>query len=150
MPDIATITYMTFLMVGTGTGTITYSKLCPIKDYPDFMNDVNTIDVTDLEHKMHVYARGLLDTGGDMAFTANYTLSDYQTVKALDDGTVKHLALYFGGNEAADGTITPTGSDGKWLFDGYVTAGIVGKGADESREMQIHVVPASDMTFSTT
>lgn len=92
---------------------------------------------------------GLLDTGGDMAFTANYSATDYQTIKTLDDGTDKDLAIWFGGTESGS-TITPTGSDGKWSFTGRVTVGIVGKGVDEAREMQIHVVPSSDMTFSIT
>lgn len=140
-------TYMTFLMQGTGTGTLTYADLVPIKDYPDFLNEVNTIDVTTLQNKMHVYINGLLDTGGDMVFTANYSGTDYQTVKALDDGKDKNLAIWFGGTES-NGVVTPTGSDGKWSFTGRVTVGIVGKGADEAREMQIHVIPSSDMTFS--
>lgn len=142
-------TYMTFLMLGTGDSTITYADLVPIKDYPDFMNEVNTIDVTTLQNSMHTYTAGLMDTGGDMAFTANYSATDYQTIKALDDGTDKNLAIWFGGTESG-GTITPTGSDGKWSFTGRVTVGIVGKGVDEAREMQIHVVPSSDMTFSIT
>lgn len=140
-------TYMTFLMQGSGTGTITYTDIVPIKDYPDFLNEVNTIDVTDLQNANHTYIFGLGDSGGDMAFTANYTATDYQTVKALDDGTVKHLALWFGGTESG-GTITPTGTDGKWTFDGMVKVGIVGKGVDEAREMTIHVVPSTDMVFS--
>lgn len=142
-------TYMTFLMLGTGDSTITYADLVPIKDYPDFMNEVNTIDVTNLQQSMHTYINGLLDTGGDMTFTANYTAADYQTVKNLDDGTDKNLAIWFGGTNSG-GTVTPTGSDGKWAFTGRVTVGIVGKGVDEAREMQIHVVPTSDMTFSIT
>ena len=138
-------TYMTFLM--TSTNGSTYSDLVPIKDYPDFMNEVNTIDVTNLQNAMHTYIMGLLDTGGDMAFTANYTATDYQTVKSLDDGTEKYLAIYFGGTNSG-GTITPTGVDGIWKFKGMVKVGIVGKGVDEAREMTIHVVPSTDMTFS--
>lgn len=138
-------TYMTFLMQSTN-GT-SYSDLVPIKDYPDFLNEVNTIDVTNLQNAMHTYIKGLLDTGGEMAFTANYTAADYQTVKALDDGTAKHLAIWFGGTKSGS-TITPNGVDGKWAFDGYVSVGIVGKGVDEAREMTIHVVPTTDMTFS--
>lgn len=87
------------------------------------------------------------DTGGSMDFTANYNVTDYQTVKALDDGTEKYLAIWFGGSESG-GTITPNGVDGKWSFKGQISVGIVGKGADEAREMQIHVVPTTDMTFS--
>lgn len=142
-------TYMTFLMLGTGDSTITYADLVPIKDYPDFLNEVNTIDVTNLQQAMHTYINGLLDTGGDMTFTANYSAADYQTVKALDDGTDKNLAIWFGGTHSG-GTVAPTGSDGKWAFTGRVTVGIVGKGVDEAREMQIHVTPTSDMTFSIT
>ena len=138
-------TYMTFLM--TSSNGSTYTDIVPIKDYPDFMNEVNTIDVTNLQNEMHTYIMGLLDTGGDMAFTANYTAADYQTVKALDDGTEKYLAIWFGGQKSG-GTITPTGVDGKWSFKGMVKVGIVGKGVDEAREMTIHVVPSTDMTFS--
>lgn len=138
-------TYMTFLMSSSNGST--YTDIVPIKDYPDFLNSVNTIDVTNLQNEMHTYIMGLLDTGGDMAFTANYTAADYQTVKALDDGTEKYLAIWFGGTKSG-GTITPTGVDGKWSFKGMVKVGIVGKGVDEAREMTIHVVPSTDMTFT--
>lgn len=138
-------TYMTFLMHSTNGST--YSDLVPIVDYPDFMNEVNTIDVTNLQNSMHTYIMGLLDTGGSMDFTANYDVSSYQAVKALDDGTAKHLAIYFGG-QIVGGAVTPTGVDGIWKFDGQVKVGIVGKGVDEARQMTIHVVPSTDMTFS--
>ena len=138
-------TYMTFLMQSSNGSS--YTDIVPIKDYPDFLNSVNTIDVTNLQNEMHTYIMGLLDTGGDMAFTANYTATDYQTVKALDDGTEHYLAIWFGGTKSGS-TVTPTGTDGKWSFKGMVKVGIVGKGVDEAREMTIHVVPSSDMTFS--
>ena len=44
-------TYMTFLMHSTNGST--YSDLVPIVDYPDFMNEVNTFDVTNLQNSMH-------------------------------------------------------------------------------------------------
>lgn len=138
-------TYMTFLMHSTNGST--YTDLVPIKDYPDFLNEVNTIDVTNLQNSMHTYTAGLLDVGGTMDFTCNYSATDYQTVKALDDGTEKYLAIWFGGTESG-GSITPTGVDGKWSFKGMVKVGISGKGVDEAREMIIHVVPCTDMVFS--
>ena len=137
-------TYMTFLMYKSGAS---YSDLVPIKDYPDFLNEINTIDVTNLQNANHTYIFGLGDTGGDMAFTANYDQSDYVTVKGLDDGTEKDLAIWFGGTDNG-GTITPDGAFGKWSFKGMVKVGIIGKGVDEAREMSIHVVPTSDMTFT--
>lgn len=138
-------TYMTFLMHSTDGSS--YTDLVPIKDYPDFLNEVNTIDVTSLQNSMHTYIAGLLDVGGTMDFTCNYSATDYQTVKALDDGTEKYLAIWFGGTESG-GTITPTGVDGKWTFKGMIKVGISGKGVDEAREMIVHVVPGTDMTFS--
>lgn len=138
-------TYMTFLMHSTD-GT-TWTDTVPIVDYPDFLNNVNTIDVTNLQNSMHTYILGLDDTGGAMDFTANYTATDYGTIKALDDGTTKHLAIWFGGTKVGS-TVTPNGVDGKWTFDGMVKVGIVGKGVDEARQMTIHVVPSTDMTFT--
>lgn len=138
-------TYMTFLMYKPSAGS-DYSELLPIKDYPDFLNDINTIDVTNLEQSMHTYILGLADTGGDMTFTANYIKSDYSAVKALE-GSIQDVALWFGGT-VSNTTVTPTGDDGKWSFKGYIKAGIVGKGVDEAREMQIHVAPTTDMTFA--
>ena len=138
-------TYMTFLMY-KASASADYTELVPIKDYPDFLNDINTIDVTNLEQSMHTYILGLADTGGDMTFTANYIKSDYTTVKALE-GDVHDFAIWFGGSVSGS-TVTPSGDDGKWAFSGYIKAGIVGKGADEGREMQIHIAPTTDMTFT--
>lgn len=138
-------TYMTFLMHSTDGST--YSDLIPIKDYPDYLNEVNTIDVTNLQNANHTYIFGLNDSGGSLDFTANYDQSDYQTVKGLDDGTEKYLAIWFGGVESG-GTISPDGADGKWAFKGMVKVGIVGKGVDEAREMTIHIVPTTDMVFT--
>ena len=143
---IAMNTYMSFLMQSSN-GT-TYTSICPIKDYPDFLNSVNTIDVTDLQSEMHHYIQGLLDVGGDMTFTANYRAVDYNTIKALA-GTEQYLGIWFGGT-ASGGTVTPSGADGKWNFKGFINVGIVGKGVDEAREMQIHVTPTTDMTFTFT
>lgn len=138
-------TYMTFLMKSADNGS-TYTDLCPIKDYPDFMNSVNTIDVTDLQNEMHTYIMGLLDTGGDMTFTANYDKANYTTIRGLA-GSEQYLAIWFGGTKSGS-TITPTGTDGKWSFQGLINVGLVGKGVDEAREMQIHVTPSTDMTFA--
>ena len=140
-----TNTYMTFLMYKASSSS-TYTELLPIKDYPDFLNDINTIDVTNLEQSMHTYILGLADTGGSMDFTANYIKSDYSAVKALE-GTEYDFAIWFGGTVSGT-TVTPVGDDGKWSFSGYVKAGIVGKGADDAREMQVHIAPTTDITFA--
>lgn len=138
-------TYLTFLMRSANSGS-TYTDIGPIKDYPDFLNELNTIDVTDLQSAMHRYILGLKDTGGEMTFTMNYIPATYQTLKGYE-GTVQYLAIYFGGTVAGT-TVTPTGTDGIWKFQAYIAVGIVGHGVDEAREMQLHVAPVSDMDFS--
>ena len=139
-------TYMTFLMQSTNGGS-SWTDLVPIKDYPDFLNEVNTIDVTNLQNANHTRIFGIGDNGDTMDFTANYVQDDYVKLRALDDGTEKDLAIWFGGTESG-GTVTPTGSDGKWSFKGMVKVGIVGKGVDEAREMTVHVAVSSDITFT--
>jgi hypothetical protein len=136
---------MTFLMKSADNGN-TYTDLVHIKDYPDFLNEVATIDVTDLQNAMHTYIMGLLYNGGDMAFTCNYTKTDYTTLKALA-GAEQYLAIWFGGS-ISGGAVVPSGTDGKWAFKGMVNVGIVGKGVDEAREMQVHVTPTTDMSFT--
>ena len=136
-------TYMTFLMKSADNGN-TYTDLVHIKDYPDFLNSINTIDVTDLQNSMHTYIMGLQDTGGDLTFTANYTKADYTTLSGLTGE--QYLAIWFGGS-VSGGSVVPSGSDGKWSFKGLVSVGLVGKGVDEAREMQIHVTPTTDMSF---
>ena len=138
-------TYMTFLMKSADNGN-TYTDLVHIKDYPDFLNEVATIDVTDLQNAMHTYIMGLQDTGGDMAFTCNYSKTDYTTLRGLV-GTEQYLAIWFGGSMSG-GSLVPSGSDGKWSFKGMVNVGIVGKGVDEAREMQVHITPTTDMSFT--
>lgn len=135
-------TYMTFLM--TSANGSTYTDLVPIKDYPDYLNEVATIDVTDLQNASHTYILGLGDTGGAMDFTANYTPANYYKCRQLDDGQEHYFAIYFGGTNSG-GTISPTGNDGKWTFKGMLKVGIVGKAVDEAREMTIHVVPTTDI-----
>lgn len=58
-------TYMTFLMYKPSASS-DYSELLPIKDYPDFLNDINTIDVTNLEQSMHTYILNVLGLHAEM------------------------------------------------------------------------------------
>lgn len=139
-------TYMSFLMHSTDGGS-TWTDLVPIKDYPDFLNNINTIDVTNLQNANRTRIFGIGDNGDSLDFTCNYDLADYQALRALDDGTEKDLAIWFGG-QIVGSTVTPTGVDGIWSFKGLLKVGVVGKGVDEAREMTVHIAVSSDMTFS--
>lgn len=135
-------TILTFLMKGTTSdGVTTYSKICPVKNYPDIIGEKEPIEVTDLESQERQYIPGLASSGA-MNFLANYTTTDYSTVKALA-GQELDLAVWFGGTISGS-TITPTGSDGKFAFKGYVDAYINGKGVNDPREFTIVVTKSSD------
>ena len=137
---MALSTYKSFLMKKSSS---TYSKLVDIKEYPDIEGSPEAIDATTLTDKAKVYVPGLIDQDS-LVFPANYDPTDYATLKALE-GTEVDLALWFGGTESA-GVVTPTGSDGKWEFSGYLSVHIKGSGTNEVRGMEISVLPTTPVT----
>ena len=139
-------TYKTFLMQGTGSGTLTYSKLADIKDYPDIGGAADFIDCSSLSNKMKVGVPGMQNSDA-MTFTMNYNPTVYTTLKALCDGETYHFAIYFGGTESG-GTVTPTGDDGKFTFDGIADIYVSGKGVNEAREMVFTITPTTEPVFS--
>ena len=143
---MAISSYKTFLMKGTGTGTITWSKLIDIKDYPDIGGDPETLETTTLSDAAQTFILGI-QSQESMSFTCNYTKTDYDTLKALE-GTELDLAIWFGAT-VSGGVATPDGSDGKFKFKGQVSVHITGKGVNEVREMTLAVVPSSVITEDT-
>lgn len=132
----------TFLMLGTtSSSTTTWSKIVDISSYPDIKSAPEDIDVSDLTHKHHLSVPGWFDDA-NMDFEAWFTPDDYQTVKALE-GDEQDLAIWFGGTESG-GTVTPTGSLGKFSFKGFVTVTLGGAGVDGARPMGIHINRTSD------
>lgn len=144
---MAISTYKVFLMKGTGTGTLTYTKLIDIKQFPDLGGAPENLETTTLSDKSRTYIPGIQEQES-MEFTANYTLADYLTVSALE-GQDLHLAVWFGGTES-QGVVTPTGSDGKFEFDGRITVSIPGGGVNEVIDMTITVTPTTPITQTAT
>lgn len=138
---MATSSYMSFLMHGTGTGTITYEKLCDIKEYPDIQGEPEMLETTTLSDKMQTFVPGVQANEGK-TFTANYDKTAYQALKALEGKTEKY-AIWLGGDEAADGTVTPTGSEGQFSFDGILSVRVAGAGVNAVRDMTITIAPTS-------
>ena len=132
-------TFQTYLMHSTDGST--WNKLIDITNYPDMRTAPEAIDVTTLSDPARCYIAGIMDNGGTMAFGANYTPENYAAVKALE-GTEQHLALWFGASQTGN-TYTPTGSNGKFAFDGYVQAGLPGKGVNEAVGMNVYVTPST-------
>ena len=141
---MAISTYKVFLMKGTNSGSsTTYEKLVDIKDFPDLGGAPEMLETTTLSDKMQTYIPGIQSLDA-LEFNANYTKEEFTKLKALE-GQELELAVWFGGNES-NGTLTPTGDDGKFNFKGYVSVFVVGGGTNEVSGMTVSVAPSTPIT----
>ena len=141
---MAISTYKVFLMKQSGT---TWSKLIDIKDFPDLGGAPEMLETTTLSDNIQTFIPGI-QQGDTLDFRANYTKADYTTLKALEGSSLK-LAVWFGGTES-NGTVTPTGSDGKYEFDGQLSVYIVGGGVNEVVDMTISIARSSTISVPST
>ena len=124
------------LMIGTGSGTLTWSKLVEIKDFPDLIGQPEALEKTTTSDAQRTYIEGIL--GNDQkTFTCNYNATDYATIAALE-GVEQNLSVWFGATKSGT-TYTPDGSNGKFTGKGFVRAGIPGKGINEVVDMTVTV-----------
>lgn len=137
---MARTSYKTFLMHGTGSGTVTYTKLCDIKEFPDLGSAPDTIDVTTLSDGQKMYLPDIFDPG-NLEFNANYDPETYETLKALEEKNEKY-AVWFGGTESA-GVVTPDGSAGKFEFEGQLAVWVKGAGVSAAVDMGISIAPST-------
>lgn len=138
---MAISTYKIFLMKKDSS---TFSKLIDIKEFPDLGGAPEMLETTTLSDKMQTYIPGIQSLDS-LEFTANYTLEDYKKLKALED-TDTEYAVWFGGTEEG-GIVTPTGSEGKFKFNGSLSVYANGGGTNEVVEMTITIAPSSVITF---
>lgn len=140
----------TFLMYKASASS-EYTKLVDIKDYSDLGGDREMLETTTLTDDMQHFTEGIMTLdNGNIQFTCNYVLSDYQTLKGLE-GSDYDFAVWFGGSRAASATeATPTGEDGKFTFSGRLSVAVIGKGVNEVREMRVSIAPSSDIALATT
>ena len=146
---MAISTYNTFLMVKGDSGN-TYTKVVDIKAFPDLGGDPETLETTTMTDAMQTFILGL-QSNEALEFTANYTLTDYQSVSALA-GIQKDYAVYFGTDDNinktnADPTATTAGNMGKFKFSGQLSVRVNGGAVNEVVEMTISIIPNSSITF---
>jgi len=134
---MAISTYKVFLMKKTAEA---YEKLVDIKDFPDLGGSPEMLETTTLSDKMQTYIPGIQSLDA-LEFTANYTKTDYEKLKALEEQEME-LSVWFGGTES-NGQVAPTGENGKFNFKGYVSAFITGGGVNEVVGMTVSVAPSS-------
>lgn len=141
---MAISTYKVFLMK-KGTSADTYEKLVDIKEFPDLGGEPEMLETTTLSDNMQTYIAGIQSLDG-LSFTANYDMTDFQKLKALE-GKTDSYAVWFGGTESG-GVVTPDGSNGKFEFDGQLSVYPVGGGVNEVVDMNISIAPSTPITFS--
>ncbi len=141
---MAISTYKVFLMKKGSTGG-TYTKLVDIKDFPDLGGAPEMLETTTLSDGASTYIPGIQSQDA-LEFTANYTKTDYDTLKALEDQELE-LAVWLGGT-VSGGVATPTGSDGKFEFKGRLSVFVAGGGVNEVVDMTISIAPSTVITVA--
>lgn len=135
-----------YLMKGTTSGNeTTYAQLVRIKSYPDLGGAPNTIEVTDLTDRMQRFVMGV-QASDALEFTCNYLPDKYQEIVTLSESELTNgpdkFAIWFG-DSAQD---TPTGSFGKFSFEGQISVYVNSGDVDAAREMTVTIVPSTKIT----
>ena len=134
----ATSTYMTFLMHKKGED---YEKLIDVTEFPDIGTDPELLETTTLSDRMQTFVMGIQGNEG-MNFSANYDHEGFLALKALER-KIEGYAIWFGGTENDDGSVTPTGTEGKFSFDGQLSVRVKGGSVNEVRGMGITIAPTT-------
>lgn len=142
---MAISTYKVFLMY-KASASADYTKLVDIKEFPDLGGEPELLETTTLTDGAQTFIPGIQQLDS-MTFTANYTKTDYTTLKGLE-GSEKSYAVWFGGTVSGT-TVTPTGSDGKFEFDGQLSVYANGGGVNEVVNMSITIAPSTPITLGT-
>lgn len=138
---MAISTYKVFLMMKE---TEAYEKLIDIKEFSDLGGEPEMLETTTLSDKMQTFIAGIQSLDA-LNFNCNYTKAEYAKLKKLE-GQRKSYAVWFGGDEAG-GVLTPTGSDGKFKFDGELSVYPVGGGVNEVVDMNVTIAPSTVIEF---
>ena len=133
----------TYLMVGSGTGTITYSKLVDVSEVPDLWTAPPTIDTTTLSDVMRTYINGLVDPGS-LEFTANYTASNMTALDAVDGVPNTKFAVWLGANSSDQ----PDGHNGKFTFEGELSFGLKAVSVDDKVNIGIAIAVSSEIEYT--
>lgn len=133
---MAQSTYNTLLKVKNSAGK--FVKLVDIKNFPDLGGDPELLETTTLSNKMQTHISGIQETSA-LAFTANYSISDYAKVSKYDDNKNHEFEIWFGSDDAN------SGSDGIFYWSGTLTVWATGAGLNAVKEMQISIAAATDI-----
>ena len=138
---MAISTYKSFLMVKNSS---TWEKLIDIKSFPDLGGAPELLETTTLSDSMTTNIMGIQSLDA-LEFECNYSLADYTKLKEME-GENKEFAVWLGGTEAG-GVATPTGSDGKFEFNGQLSVFVNGGGVNEVVNMTVSIAASTPITL---
>ena len=138
---MAISTYKSFLMYKKAS---TWEKLVDIKSFPDLGGAPELLETTTLSDSMTTNIMGIQSLDA-LEFECNYTKEDYTKLKALE-GAETEFAVWLGGSEAA-GSVTPSGSDGKFEFKGQLSVYVNGGGVNEVVNMTVSIAASTPITM---
>ena len=133
--DEKSTTMYTYL--GTSEDGTAYTKLIPIKSFPDLGGEPDQVECTSLDDAQQTFLLGV-KTMASMPFDCNYVPADYEKVKALCDGTIRKFCVAFGDN----------GERGIFTWEGQISCWVAGGGVNAVREMKIAISAATEITKS--
>lgn len=127
-------TFRTYLMKGTGSGTLTWAKLVDIKSFGDLGAAPEPLETTTLSDPARTYIPGIQNTE-QKTFTCNFNNADFATLDALK-GQEIDVAVWFGASESG-GVYTPDGNIAKFTGKGYIDVFVNGGGVNEVVDMTV-------------
>lgn len=137
-----TSSFKTYLMYKATVSASSYEKLVDIKEMPDLGSAPNTLDATTLSDPQKVYVNDIYDPGA-LEFSANYDATDFEKLKRLE-GQRLPFAIWMGA-ENSTGDYVPTGSEGKFEFEGELAVWVKGTSVSSIRDMGISIAPATEI-----
>lgn len=140
---MAISTYKTFLMHKTSTDA--WEKLLDIKEFPDLGGAPEMLETTTMSDKMQTYIMGI-QSADALDFTCNYDKTEYSKLIALS-GKTESYAIWMGGTEEDD-VVTPSGTDGKFTFDGQLSVYVNGANVNEVIEMTVTIAPSTPIEMA--
>lgn len=145
---MAIATMGTFLMHSDTGAAGSYEKLIDIVSYPDMGGQPGTIDTTTLSNTMMTNILALAE-GSLLAFPANFSAADFAKVKTLEKANKdEYWALWFGGTDNGDGTMTPTGENGCLTWQGKVKARVTSGEVNNKVGMEVDISTSTPIAFS--
>ena len=142
----ASATMHTYLLYNKGTKDAPiWAKVVDIKDFPAMGGAPEQIETTTLSNEVSTFVTGV-QSMSTLEFLANYSVTDYKAVKALQDSAqVYEFALAFG--KPDNGSY---GSLGVFKWNGQVSTWLEGGSVNAVREMRISVSATSEVDFTET